>query len=209
MFKQCPVCKKSFSPHTFPEGRKESLSYFRIRFHCSNRCRGKSWVGANHPRWKGGTWVSKASGYIINSRTNRPVHRLVIEQHLGRKLRRYEVVHHINHNRQDNRIKNLQLMTWREHAKHHSRHQGNRIGKHYGTEPSPKYLTRNGTLRLLSTKLYYWRRSTRLKARLYRQRNREKIRRRWKDYYERNRERLSKHQKVCEATGRTPVPMEA
>ena len=32
-----------------------------------------------------------------------------------------EVVHHINHKRNDNRIENLQLMTFKEHASLHMR----------------------------------------------------------------------------------------
>ena len=48
-------------------------------------------------------------------------HRLIMEQYLGRKLTRKEVVHHINGDKSDNRIENLQLMTLSEHSKMHSR----------------------------------------------------------------------------------------
>lgn len=46
-------------------------------------------------------------------------HRYIMEQHLGRKLGRYEYVHHINENTRDNRIENLVIMTPEEHNYHH------------------------------------------------------------------------------------------
>lgn len=46
-------------------------------------------------------------------------HRYIMEQHLGRPLSRYEVVHHINGDKTDNRLCNLMVMSLSEHAKLH------------------------------------------------------------------------------------------
>jgi hypothetical protein len=48
------------------------------------------------------------------------LHRWMMEQHLGRKLRRDEEVHHKNEDRWDNRIENFELKTTKSHqAIHH------------------------------------------------------------------------------------------
>jgi transposase len=60
----------------------------------------------NHPR-------ADKSGYV-------PEHTLVMENHIGRYLKKNEVVHHINGVKGDNRIENLRLMTDFQHKCMHS-----------------------------------------------------------------------------------------
>jgi len=78
--------------------------------------------GELNNNWKGGRKFDK-NGYILIYCPTHPFnvggyifeHRLVIEQHVDRYLKSYELVHHHNEVKTDNRIENLQLLTPSQH----------------------------------------------------------------------------------------------
>lgn len=77
-----------------------------------------------HPH-NGEGWLIDKDGYRqikLNNKFYRE-HRVIMEDYLQRKLLRSEAVHHINGNKIDNRIENLQLISFSEHRKLHSIHE--------------------------------------------------------------------------------------
>lgn len=115
--KSCFECGTTFfvSPY-----RKESAKY------CSRICTYKNHgdkVSADKCHfWKGGK-QRNTSGYILvtNDGKQQYEHRVVVEKYLGRKLRRDEEVHHINEDKKDNRIENLQVLLKKEHISLHAK----------------------------------------------------------------------------------------
>jgi len=77
-------------------------------------------------RWDNGKLrinLKNTGYYEINQGINkgRRLHDVIMEIHIGRKLKSNEVVHHINGIKTDNEIINLQLMTKSEHSRLHAK----------------------------------------------------------------------------------------
>jgi hypothetical protein len=109
MKKICKFCKAEYRK------KPSDNIYF-----CSRECFSNSRKGFKK---------EKVSGYRLVSDKNikRGLHRVIWENHHGRKLESNEIIHHINENIWDNRIENLQIMSRSEHAKLHKRLQIQRI----------------------------------------------------------------------------------
>lgn len=76
--------------------------------------------GKPHPKTNG---ISKnREGYIREyvDGKYKMQHRLVMERYLGRELRPDEVVHHKDHDKTNNNIENLELLTNSEHTRLHN-----------------------------------------------------------------------------------------
>jgi len=99
---------------TFGECNNVATSYGLCATHAAQR---DNYIPLRTIRRSGewGIWTTNVKGYRIRRRTvngkreQQFEHRVIIEQHLGRALEASEEIHHLNGNRADNRLENLEV----------------------------------------------------------------------------------------------------
>lgn len=144
----CQECKRVFFRISARSWGSKPGQYGRIRKkYCSAICankalrrfwntieerkrRSKRQIGNKNSNY--GNGLQKVMGYIWVNYTKPHIHKIqnripraiyVMEQHLGRKLKKQEIVHHIDSNKQNDNIENLMLF---KNSSEHMRWHGKR-----------------------------------------------------------------------------------
>jgi len=150
---KCQECGKEYEVMNCRQwiGGRGSKKYGKEqRKYCSRKCqleaarrfwkspeerkrRSERAMGSKNGRWKGGerkimgyVWVYYSGSHLHKVQGAIPRAVFVMEQHIGRRLKKEEVVHHMNSIKTDDRIKNLLLFA---DSAEHMRWHGKRRSK--------------------------------------------------------------------------------
>lgn len=114
MEKKCTKCSRVLQVLEF---RKDSTKKDGYYSSCNDCHRNRLGI-IKRPEHFGQWHVEKTTGYLRKGDIRQ--HRMIAEKALGRKLSKTEHVHHINHDKTDNRIENLLVMQASFHHKIHT-----------------------------------------------------------------------------------------
>lgn len=149
----CKNCKKEFLIS------KRELSFKRgAGTFCSHFCNGKYLVKSNPEKYKlkrilgGYIYLYKKGHLTANSDGYIAEHRWNYEQFLGRLLLSEEHIHHVNGNKQDNRIENLEILSPTEHQYRHREDIKKRMANYWTPERRKEQAERVRKLR----KIKFW-----------------------------------------------------
>ncbi len=111
IWSSCPSCGKERWVQ-FVKRDKDKLC-----FKCANTNRRKEGVISKDGKGYNRVLLHGNDFFISMANPRRQIleHRLIMARHIGRHLYSWEIVHHKNHIRDDNRIENLQLVTSDRH----------------------------------------------------------------------------------------------
>jgi len=144
MWVSCPDCKKERWVSIRHSPKRYDISPEKPHYICqvcsmrknalAGRTANNNGKGEGNNNWKGGKIWMKPSGYAMvriypedffyPMRTSDGYvleHRLVMAKYLGRNLQKWELVHHKNGKRDDNRLENLELSLQGNHIRMHSK----------------------------------------------------------------------------------------
>lgn len=115
----CAYCSKiKYFPKSYIE---TALNKHGMRF-CGKKCCDKAKQSGLLPvgfKFKNQKKENHPYKLIMVKGKRYRLHRWIMQEHIGRKLERWEHVHHINGDKKDNRIENLEIISASNHNKLH------------------------------------------------------------------------------------------